>query len=412
MQRPGQLIAVAASASDNSPTSLQGLGRTYAGIVRRGYKVSGDQADEVKRYLHALRLWKRYGGHQGALAKLDDVEELSAVELQDIWLANPQLPSATGAVTDDVIDELPQLAANIGLVRQHNFTRNDRGRAIAALYSDDLLKIAEGDVSVNLFQMITRGSAGLHDRPGGACYLLYSLIEADGDFLTAAWYTQLQEGDQTFTRASFGSLLPTACRRLADRISKSRSMEDRHLVSRLDATARHIDEKTPSNQKTWGGGRPRDQVATLRLEPYVDFGLVTKESRTDYRYSLDEVQRAFFQDLTAAPDLQVYLDTNLVAAYLTGIGRVPIRLKGDEIWERIKDAYQMLRSGLGYAPAKEVVLLAIAILLNEGGTSCFEVADGIASLREEQQRHPDQIRYGVSRTGEPTHVRMGRKPRA
>lgn len=406
MQRPGHLVAVAAAADDSVPTSLQGLSRAYASIVRRRRPIDGQRADDVVRYLRSLRLWKRYGGRQGELAKLDS-GELPLIELQDIWLADPQLPSATGAVTDEVIDELPQLATSVGIARPHNFTRSERGRSIAALYRDDLSRAIAADPDVNLFRLVSAHPRE-DDRTGAACYLLYCLIEADGDFLSAAWSVQLEQGDDTFTRATFGSKLPVACRRLADRLARSSAMADRHLVGRLDTLARHIDEKTPETERTWGGGRPRDQVATLRLEPYVDFGLVTRRSRTDYRYTLTEPQRQFFEAFVEASDVDSFLESGIVAAYLAALGVHATPLESWEIWDRIEDAYRRVRSGLGYAPVKEVVLLAIATLLNEGGRGCFEVSDGLAVVRAEQQRRPDQVRYGVSSTGEPTYIRLGK----
>lgn len=411
MQRPGHLVAVAAAASDTAPTSLGGLGRVYAGIVRRRHIVDEARAAEVIHYLRTLRLWKRYGGHQGALAKLDEPGGLPPVERQDQWLAEPDLPSATGAVTDEVIDELPQLGTSLGLVRPHNFTRSDRGKAIVALYRSDLDRLAAGEAWPNLFRLVSNLDAD-GQRRGAACYLMHALIEVDGDFLRAAWATQLEHGDtDAFTRASYGELLPIACRRLADQLSHSRITADRLIIGRLDGLARHIEEKTPTTERTWGGGRPRDQVATLRLEPYVDFGLVTRTSRTDYRYTLSAAQRGFFEALVETDSISDFLNTQLVSTYLKGLGLQPQPVGPAEMWERIEHAYNLVRSGLGYAPATEVVLLAIATMLDEGGGSCFELADGLAVLRARQREHPAEIRYGVSRTGEPTYIRLGKAAR-
>jgi hypothetical protein len=412
MQRPGHLVAVAAAASDSAPTSLAGLGRAYAGIVRRCHRVDEANAGDVVRYLRTLRLWKRYGGHQGALAKLDEPGGLPPVERQDLWLADPALPSATGAVTDEVIEELPQLGASLGLVRPHNFTRSERGKAIVALYRPGLERLAAGDALPNLFRLVTGVETGGQGR-GAACYLMHALIEADGDFLAAAWGAALEHGDtEGFTRASFGELLPIACRRLAEKLSHSRVTADRLIIGRLDGLARHIEEKTPTTERTWGGGRPRDQVGTLRLEPYVDFGLVTRTSRTDYRYTLTTAQRTFFATLADAADVGDFLSTQLVATYLKALGIDPRPIGADDMWVRIEHAYTQVRSGLGYAPASEVVLLAIATMLDEGGDASFELADGLAVLRARQRDRPAEIRYGVSRTGEPTYIRLGKAARS
>lgn len=412
MQRPGHLVAVASAASQTAATNLAGLSRAYAGMVRYRHEVDDARAGEVITYLKSLRLWQRYGGRQGALAKLVDPSSLPPVELQDIWLSDPALPSATGAVTDEVLDELPQLAANVGLVRPHNFTRSERGKAIVALYREELRRVADGDLDANLFRLVASSIGSAGDRPGAACYLLHCLIEADGDFLAAAWATQLEQGGGVFTRATFGSQLPVACRRLAADLSAARTMAERQLVGRLDALARHIEEKTPATERTWGGGRPRDQVATLRLEPYVDFGLLTRTSRTDYSYTLSSNQASFFASLINAPSIEEFLGKRMVSAFLNGIGVDAQPIGSDEIWERIQHAYGLVRSGLGYAPAQEVVLLAIAILLDEQKVGCFEVSDGLDVLRTQQREQPAHIRYGVSQTGEPTYIRLGKAARS
>jgi hypothetical protein len=412
MQRPGQLIAVAAAASESAPVNLAGLAQRYAQIVRRRHQVEASRSDEVIRYLRALRLWKRYGGQQGALAKLDQPGALPPVERQDLWLADPDLPSATGAVTDEVIDELPQLGASLGIVRPHNFTRSDRGKAIVALYKADLKQLEAGEPEPNLFRLVT-SDTDKKQRRGAACLLAHALIEADGDFLSAAWAAHLDdERPGGFTRASFGEQLPAACRRLADRLARSRAPEDRQVVGRLDTLARHIEEKTPSTERTWGGGRPRDQVATLRLEPFVDFGLVTRTSRTDYRYELNDNQRRFFSTLVTSPDIETFLSSQLVSAYLQALGIAPRPVDTDEIWQRVEHAYSSMRSGLGYASAADVVLLAIATLLDEGGDGAFELGDGLSVLRARQREHPNDIRYGVSRTGEPTYIRLTKAARS
>ena len=405
MQRPGHLVAVAAAASETVPTNLAGLARGYAEIVRRTHEVDDARADEVRGYIRLLRLWKRYG-------KLDQATALPPVERQDLWLADPDLPSATGAVTDEVVDELPQLGVSLGFVRPHNFTRNDRGKAIVALYRSDLERLRAGETEPNLFRLVTPSTAQ-RQRRGAACLLAHALIEADGDFASAAWAAHFEHGNRDgFTRASFGELLPIACRRLADQLARSRVASDRLVISRLDTLARHIEEKTPSTERTWGGGRPRDQVATLRLEPYVDFGLVTRTSRTDYRYSLTAQQERFLYSLAQASDIATFLSTQLVSTYLQALGITPRAIDADEIWQRIEDAYSQLRSGLGYASAADVVLLAVAILLDEGGESYFELADGLNVLRARQRERPAEIRYGVSRTGEPTYIRLGKAPRS
>jgi hypothetical protein len=418
MQRPGHLVAVALTASDQRATNLQGAARAYAALVRQRVHVPTERAAIVAEYLRRMRLWRRYAGGSGSLGRITaDPARLPAIELQDVWLAEPELPSAAGAVTDEVIDELPQLAMSLGLIRERNHTRTDRGRALARLYAGTQPEEPSATVSRNLLRLVTRADGvddhtGQADRIGAATLLLHALLDADGDFMRAAWSVALNALPSTFTRATFGDLLPEACRELADQARSSRHPETRRHLSRLRELARDIETKRPSTQRTWGGGRPRDQAATLRLEPYVDLGIIAKPSRFEYSYTLDERRRAFLGMLCSAEQMQVFLDDHLVEGYLRCLGREPKRVESSEVWEHVMRAYSELQSGLGYASFRDVALLAIARAVDADPGSFFEVSDGIAAIRSAQQRDPARVRFGVTRAGEPRYMRLMRRTEA
>jgi hypothetical protein len=211
-----------------------------------------------------------------------------------------------------------------------------------------MLPLGRGDLSRNLFRLMGQQRSS-DDRPGVAALLLYALLEADGDFARAAFRTLLDGGAAEFTRASFGALLPRSCRDLAQELERSHQREDRQHAARLVALARHIEEKTPSTERTWGGGRPRDQAATVRIEPYVDLGLITKLARTTYGYRLSGRQRGFFSELASAQSVQGFLDTSLIGSYLRGLGREPARRPGRR-GHHAAGAFHARRSGLRDRP--------------------------------------------------------------
>src|SRR5262249_13071545 len=128
MQRGGALLAVLSGAGDR-PTDLAGVARAYAPILQRRVPVPAERIDEVASYLHELRLWKRYR----QLREASDLPAGTPIEVQDLWLSDRRVPSATGAITDDVVDEAPQLAASLRLLRDNNYTLTDRGKALLAI---------------------------------------------------------------------------------------------------------------------------------------------------------------------------------------------------------------------------------------------------------------------------------------
>jgi hypothetical protein len=235
--------------------------------------------------------------------------------------------------------------------------------------------------------------------------LAYALLDSDFDFVRAAYRVAPVGAD--FTRAEFADTLNEACRVLKRQWTRqARSGADRRLLARLDDWARQIDRPRRSG-KEWGGGRPPDQLATLRLEPYVDLGLLSRRSRTSYRYGLSEGQRRFFGAVAGAEDADQFLKRDLFSRFVEAGGvSAPSRLEPDEIWERVRNAYDILKSSLGFASFEEVVLLAIGQLLDEDESRYFEIGDGVDVIRERQRSHPRAIRFGVKRGGGLTYMKV------
>lgn len=396
MQRAGVLIAVTSAAHDTRPTSLDGITRAYTPTIRRRVPVPAAARGDVARYLRELRLWERYS----AIRRVESLPPDAEVEIQDLWLANPVLPSATGAVTDEVVDELPQLAANLKLIRAKNFTRTDRGRGLLALLPDDQLRAftpAPGaDSGAQNPFVLSLGVRG---------YLAYTLLDADFEFMQAAYDSISRK--ESFTRAEFADRLNAACRTLRQRwIRRARSGAERHLLAELDKAAKLIDRPRLSGEK-WGGGRPPDQLATLRLEPYVDFGLLTRLSRSAYRYELSDRQQVFFDQLVAFENADDYLSGHIFGSFLSAVGHQPQQVTDEEIWTRVRGAYALLKSALGFASFVEVALLAIGQLINEAdGQRYFEVGDGLRVIRDRQRAEPRRVRFGVRRGGGLTYMKV------
>jgi hypothetical protein len=391
------LLAITAAASESRATTLDGISRSYADLLRKLVPVSGDREEPVLRYIADQRLWKRYPElHDSSKARR--LEGVSRVEFQDICLADPDVLSPTGAITNEVIDEPPQLAASLKLVREKNYTLTDRGRALERAARPAITAVQRGELDPNPF-VLTPGSRGL---------LLYAFLDADADFMRAIYRIVLRELGSEFTRPTFGEWLPEACLALrSEWIPRARTAALQNKLARLEKLAALI-ARPVTEQRTWGGGRPRDQTGTLRIEPYVDLGLITRPSRAKYDYRLTDGQHGFFKSLVAADDADSFLDDALFRSLLQAEddGPEPERLNGDDVWARISDAYAEMRSGLGYESFRDVVLLAIARLLDEDHRMYFEVGDGIRAIRARQKDDPKAVRFGVARGGALTYMKI------
>lgn len=396
-QRIGSLLAVVASGSDSRPTNLEGITRLYEPTLRHPVVIPPERAIHVHEYLNRQHLWERYR----SLKKTDAAAIAgSEIQIQDLWLSDPSLPSASGAITDRVLDEPPQLAAALRLVRGENYTLTDRGKAFRLAGETEVTSIREKNIDTNPFLLSSTSRL----------FSLWTFLEEDFDFLRASYAIQLDSLGSTFTRMDFAMRLDEACDQLRQAwVRRVRTGKDRERLVRLAEIQEKIRdiraEKDSGQLATWGGGRTPDQLATIRLEPLVDIGLLGR-ARFDYDYTISDAQRTFFTEMIDSESANEFLDHRLFHAFLTAMEVEPTPIGKDEIWSRIKIAHAAVRSRLGYASFKEVVVLAMSVMANERLGPCFELQDGIDVIQEQQKEQPRAVRFGVTRGGGLTYIKI------
>jgi hypothetical protein len=393
MQRAGMLAAISA-ASTRETSNLDKATRGLSQIVRRQVELATSEVDSFGTYMRSLRLWKRYGHLRSA----DRVEPGDKVDLQDLWLSDPALPSATGAVTDEVMSDIPQLAVSLRLLRKGNLSQTDRGKALVEAYgAEQVATLVREGRSPNLLALPTAAQL----------IVAYAMLENDGDFLRAAWRTTPVLGLDEFKRSEFATGLQRACDLLVDQARQMATTgADRQLIARLREWSAEIAKGRRSGAK-WGGGRPPDQLATLRLEPYVDLGLIERVVPNEYLYRINGAQGHFFQQLADAEDVVTFARNHLVGHWLQSTGRSGRRIASeDEIWSRIRDAYLVMRSRLGFAPFIEVVLLAVGALIDEDDDRYFEIENGVDVILEQRRRKSKEVRLTINRGGELTYMKI------
>jgi hypothetical protein len=388
MQRIGVLLAVVGAASEARAQTLEGMSRAYSTLLRRRVPVPAERKEQFATYLRSQRLWERYG--KGASDRAPD-----RAEIQDLWLADTSGPSSTGAITDIVTHEPPQLATATRLLRSNNYTVTDRGRALAIVAERELRALRHGELDPNPFV----------PNDGAKAVLLYSLLDADIEVMQAL-YRRVLDSKSEFSRVSVSECLGDVTADLIGEWGRRvRSGDDRKAVARLKDLQVLVSRPRGTGEE-WGGGRPPDQTSTVRIEPYVDLCLIDKPKRHRYDYRLTSRQRAFFDQLVGSPP-EEFLERKLFKAYVAATSSAsPERASDDEIWERIQGAYSTLRSSLGYASLVEVVVLAIAGLLAEGRGGYFEVGDGADVIRAQHDENPRGVRFGAKRGGGLTYVKL------
>ena len=203
MQRIGFLKAVLVGSSTTVPQNLKSISQTFAVRITARFPC-GDKSNQIQKYIEEFKLTGRYH------------DRFESVELQDLYLSDPQLPSRTGAITGDigaagyrhtVYVEMPAWATRLGLLRDHNYTLTDRGRVMQLCDDHAHEKFSKID-EANPFLL----------NDGEKLVSLYCLLAVDGDFLVELYRILLDKGK--FTRGEAGEIAEPALSALKERTSK------------------------------------------------------------------------------------------------------------------------------------------------------------------------------------------------
>jgi len=234
--------------------------------------------------------------------------------------------------------------------------------------------------------------------------LLFSIIESDGDLLKYL-FGELIKGVSTFALQEAGNRLPDIYRLLAKegRVI-ARSGDDLLKIQRLLDIADNIEavKRNPSP----GGKNAREHAITLRLESFVDLGLLSKSDPYSNQYMLNNNAITFFDRLLRAKNIDTFLKTSFFGAINSALGINAVHCVGRKnILPVVQQAYRNLKSPIGYASIAETCLLGgIYYMANFG--SYFEIEEAIDELKSLQKERPDYIRFNVDQWGSLSFIKI------
>ena len=382
MQRLGFLKLVLSRGSASRTQTLEALTRAFEANITKRVDVPENMRDVLEDYIQKQQLRRRY--NQGSMS----------AQIQDLYLSDPSLPSHTGAITGNldskgyrhsVYVEIPAWAVRLRLLREQNYTLTDRGRVLLNANPVNAEPISQVD-----------GPNPLKLHLSERYVFLYSLIDADGDFLIAL-YSRLLERN-SFTRTDAGAVALTALEDLRNsRLRKISAGPLQGVRGRVERAITSI-----KNQKRGGLG-PKESIATPRTEPLVDCGVLMKPITDKYEYCFSPWGRQFLTQLVSAPSVEAFLETglSLSLAMLTGQPVNAMPLVGV-----VAPSYTNMRTGLGYVSLRELAVATIADCLGQQSRSLFEIAAIEESLKRAASTQSKHVRLAVGRTGGIAQVRI------
>lgn len=401
MQRVGFLKHLLWRASRSSTNSIVNLGNELITAVSQ--KVSVALKPQLQEYIKKTLTSSQYGNLRAAVVKAE--AEMSEnpkvkVEIQDVYLANPNIPSGRGRLVRDDWNRYAYLALDLGLLRKGTYSLMVRGQTLLSFVSED---------EKNAFNI--SGDIPYEERPNPffltvqqKILLLFAFVEGDGDVLRRL-YTKILGINEEFINKEYGDYLAGIYRTISKEYrSKARSGDDLQRVQRLVDTAAKIE--AVKEKSAPGGKNPREHALAIRVEPFVDIGLLAKPDPFAYRYQITDATKTFFEPLINSEGIDHFLQHCFFKS-----SNKALALNGEHTIDRelmlstIQKAYSILTNPLGYAPILEVCLLAGIYSITERG-AYFEIAESIDILKALQKEKPELVRFNVDRWGTLTFVKF------
>ena len=395
MQRIGFLKWLVQASSRTATSNISTLGECL--ITALSTKVSIRINPDLVKYVKTALRSRVHRGVYGKIRELEDgmtVQSLS-LELQDGYLSASELPSRRGRLAKDEKQEYPSFALGLGLIRKGTYSLLVRGRSFLSLTPEnEIAAFKEYDPESNPLRLSSQQKL----------LLAHCLIESDGHLLRGL-YSSLMSQNGTFSDLEASGLLPGIFETILKKSkSRVRSGDDLKRIQRIEGTIKKLKEAL--RKPSIGGGGIRLETIAPRLEPFVDLGLLHKEDPFAYRYSTNTATDKFFRPLIESTSVDEYLSNRFFDA-----ANEAMDLKGKKradktvVLPAIQRSYDTIKSPLGYAPIREVSLLAGIETLVDNGTY-FELSESLEVLKTLQKENPNLVTFSVDRLGKLANVKF------
>lgn len=394
MQRVGFLKHLLWRASKFETNNISNLGKGLVTAVSQ--KVSLAPTPNIREYITKCLTGSLHRNLQMAAVRDTKVE----VEIQDAYLADPNIPSHRGRLHSDAWNRYIYLALGLGLIHKGNYSLLTRGKILLSFLTE-IEKTAFNTSSIICYkENVNPFTLSVQQK----VLLLFSFIERDGDVLKKL-YPKILAISKQFSGKEIGNYLPEIYRTISKEYKpKARSGDDLQRMQKIIDTAAKIEavQQNPSP----GGKNAREHATDIRLEPFVDFGLLIKPDPFTYQYQTTNATKIFFQPLIKAESINCFLEQSFFEA-----SNKALALNGehqtskDVVLPAIQKAYGVLKNPLGYASILEMCLLAGIYSITERRIY-FELSESLDILKSFQKERPKLVRFNVDRWGKLSFVKF------
>lgn len=407
MQRVGYLKRLVRIVSSSSSSNLSNLGHSLISNVSKKVRVplTEGRANYIKHRLTDRAYTDLKNKTNAWLDDWPNVDEvLVSMELQDLYLADDSMPSQTGKLVKNDWKRYTPLGVALGFVRAGTYSANTRAFSLLHLSSpEELQGFLEYNLEINPLLLNLKQSL----------LLLYSFIEYDGEVVIPLWTDLLKHGIDTFSDRNAGDCLPDIYRQIADRHRRSRmlSADERERLQNLEKSADNIARWTET--EGYSGGGAREEHSRSRVEPYADICILTKPDPTRFEYRFTNTGRVLvsqLSEITATDKIDTFLSSSFISSCAAAWNIQSETLDDqNDIVVRLYNASKALRSPGGYAPIRELALLAgIESLIDDG--LIFEGGPARQAIIDYQKENPYKVRFTVNRLGVLAHARFLEEP--
>ena len=391
MQRLGYLKALAALVNESQTSNLETLGKRLIARVTQRVKLSPPFDQNLQEYAKT-RLTDR--AYQELRKTITKNAAPAGVELQDVYLSDPSLPSSTGKLVESNWRRYPYLGTSLELVKKGTYSALTRSLVLLAVTPTD---------EIAAFKELNRDRNPLRISSSQATVLLYCLLDNDAEIFLPLLQSLVKHREEVFNERFAGDLLPNILREVsATHAKRSLPAAERERLSVLTKIAKNV---AKWRGKLYTGSGAREEAIRVRLEPYCDLGMFSKPVREKYDYRVTKAARVLVDHSDEFANTARFLQEGFFAAFAASREIEAKPASNSEAIDALARAGEALKSSLGYTPIPDVGLLAGTWLLCEQ-ERILELNRTVDLLKERQKQDPTFVRFTVDRMGSLAYVKF------